>query len=66
MYTGTFKNNLLLVAAFILSTITVYTVESYFTAKEEARDEFFRTGKPVPEASYLAYVSNGFTLNDVH
>ena len=62
MYTASLKNNILLVSAFVISTFTICSVESYFDAKEKANDTFFRTGKKT-ESNYFAYVANGFTLN---
>jgi len=62
MYTASLKNNILLVAAFVISTFTIYSVESYLTAKEKAQDRLFRTGQKV-EVNYFAFVKNGFTLN---
>jgi len=43
-------------------TLTIYSFDRYLNAKEQARDQFFRTGKQT-EVNYFAFVKNGFTLN---
>jgi len=66
MYTGKLKHNIILVSSFIVSVSVIYSIESYLDARTELMDEAFRNRVEVRETTYLAFVKNGFTLNDVH
>jgi len=62
MYTGKKIQNLLIIICCVLLTLTIYSFDRYLNAKEQARDEYFRTGKQT-ELNYFAFVSNGLTIN---
>lgn len=63
MYNESFKHNLLIVTACVISCSLIYSVDSYLTAKKAAKMQASFQQTEAPTTSYFRFVSNGFTLN---